>query len=697
VNIKKSIILRVRVAFLIIGVFAIAAIARIVMIQQVDDRKWAKLAEEIDLQYRSVPATRGNIYSDNGSLLATSLPSYRLAFDPTIASDQIYKKGIDSLVYKLSSHFNDRSRAYYKMKINDARISGKQYIILNRNLVKYQDKKDISRWPIFRAGRLKGGVIFEKLDRRYRPFSYLGYRTVGFVNDNNDGAGLEYSFNKYLSGKDGKALYQKFAGGNWKPLHDGSEVRPLDGYDIHTTINVNLQDVTESALLKALKDHDADYGCAVVMEVATGKIKAISNLKKSAKYKDYREVFNYAVQGLSDPGSTFKLASMIALLEDSKIKLTDTIDTGKGAYKYYNQTMRDHKPGGYGKISVKQAFEYSSNIAISKMIYNQFGSDPQRYIDYINSFGLSQPLGFQMVGEGIPKIKTPNDKSWSGITLPWMSIGYEVEITPLQVLSLYNTVANNGKMIRPIIVKSITHADNEIKYYESQVIKKKICSEKTLKEVRLLLEGVVENGTASNIKNSYYKIAGKTGTAQKIVDGRYIKKYNTSFVGYFPAKAPQYSCIIIIDKPKGFRQYGSNVAAPVFKEIADKIYARDLKMHAPFNPDKNSNKGIFPVIRAGKREDLQKICDEFSIPNKSLTSEEWVKAKRENNAVFWTTDEIAPEVTPDVLGMTLRDAIFLLENQGLSVSHQGQGRITKQSILPGKKLVKGSRITLTLG
>jgi cell division protein FtsI (penicillin-binding protein 3) len=697
VNIKKSIILRVRVAFLIIGVFAIAAIARIVMIQQVDDRKWAKLAEEIDLQYRSVPATRGNIYSDNGSLLATSLPSYRLAFDPTIASDQIYKKGIDSLVYKLSSHFNDRSRAYYKMKINDARISGKQYIILNRNLVKYQDKKDISSWPIFRAGRLKGGVIFEKLDRRYRPFSYLGYRTVGFVNDNNDGAGLEWSFNKYLSGKDGKALYQKFAGGNWKPLHDGSEVRPLDGYDIHTTINVNLQDVTESALLKALKDHDADYGCAVVMEVATGKIKAISNLKKSKKYKDYREVFNYAVQELSDPGSTFKLASMIALLEDSKIKLTDTIDTGKGAYKYYNQTMRDHKPGGYGKISVKQAFEYSSNIAISKMIYNQFGSDPQRYIDYISSFGLSQPLGFQMVGEGIPKIKTPNDKSWSGITLPWMSIGYEVEITPLQVLSLYNTVANNGKMIRPIIVKSITHADNEIKNYESRVIKKKICSEKTLKEVRLLLEGVVENGTASNIKNSYYKIAGKTGTAQKIVDGRYIKKYNTSFVGYFPAKAPQYSCIIIIDKPKGFRQYGSNVAAPVFKEIADKIYARDLKMHAPFNPDKNSNKGIFPVIRAGKREDLQKICDEFSIPNKSLTSEEWVKAKRENNAVFWTTDEIAPEVTPDVLGMTLRDAIFLLENQGLSVSHQGKGRITKQSILPGKKLVKGSRITLTLG
>ncbi len=667
------------------------------MLQTVDDRKWARLAEEIDLQFRKVPATRGNIYSDNGSLLATSLPSYRIAFDPTMASDEIYKKGIDSLTYKLSWHFNDRSRAHYKRSINDARLAGKQYIILNRKLVKYQEKKEMAKWPIFREGRLKGGIIFEKLDRRSRPFSYLGYRTVGFVNDNNDGAGLEYSFNRYLSGKDGKALYQKIAGGNWRPLHDGSEVRPVEGYDIHTTINVNLQDVTESALLKALKDHEADYGCAVVMEVATGDIKAISNLTKNEKYHDYREVFNYAVQGLSEPGSTFKLASMIALLEDSNLKLTDSIETGDGAYKFYNETMRDHKPGGYGTISVRQAFEYSSNIAISKMIYSQFGSDPQLYIDYMNSFGLSQPLGFQMVGEGIPKIKNPSDKSWSGITLPWMSIGYEVEITPLQVLAFYNAIANDGRMIRPIIVKSITQADNEIKYYESQVIKRKICSAKTLKEVRSLLEGVVENGTARNIKNSYYKIAGKTGTAQKIVNGRHIKKYNTSFVGYFPANDPQYSCIIIIDKPKGFRQYGSNVAAPVFKEIADKIYARDLKMHAPYIARQNVKEGIFPVIKAGNREDLQKICDEFLIPNQALTDEEWVKAQRKDNAVLWTTDEIAPEVIPDVLGMTLRDAIFLLENHGLQVAHKGSGRITAQSILPGQKILKGSRITLTLG
>ena len=682
---------------MVIGAFSALSMIQIFILQNEDEGKWAKRAEQIDLQYRTVKATRGNIYSDNGSLLATSLPSYKIAFDPTVASSEIYKNGIDSLSYLLSRHFNDRSRQYYKRKINDARQAGKQYVVLNRRTVKYQDKKKMAHWPIFREGRLKGGIIFEKLDHRERPFSYLGYRTIGFVNDNQDGAGLEYSFNNYLSGNDGQALYQKMAGGKWRPLYDGSEIKPVDGYDIHTTINVNLQDVTESALLNALEEHDADYGCAILMEVGTGQIKAISNLTKSKKHGDYREIYNYAVQGLYEPGSTFKLASMMALLEDSNLDLRDTIETGEGAFKFYNQTMRDHKPGGYGTISVQHAFEVSSNIAISKMVYSQFGSDPQEYIDYIHSFGLGQPLGFQMKGEGVPKIKNPEDKSWSGITLPWMSIGYEIELTPLQVLTLYNAVANNGKMIAPIIVRSINKVDQEIESFSSPVIKRNICSSSTLKEVKTLLEGVVENGTARNINNSYYKIAGKTGTAQKIINGRYTRNYNTSFAGYFPADEPKFSCIVIIDSPKGFRQYGSNVAAPVFKEIADKIYALDLELHDTFYAEQSQNEGIFPVIRAGNREDLEFICRELAIPNQSLSSEDWVKAKVKENAVLWTTDEIAPEVVPDVKGMTLRDAIFLLENHGLTVSHLGTGRIIAQSISPGKKIKKGSRISLKLG
>jgi cell division protein FtsI (penicillin-binding protein 3) len=686
----------VRIAFLLIGVFSVAAVARIAHLQYADERKYVKMAEEIDLQYRTVPATRGNIYSDNGSLLATSLPFYRLAFDPTIASDEVYRRGIDSLAQKLSRHFNDYPVSYYKRKINDARIQGRQYLILNRRLVKYQEKKTMSRWPIFREGRLRGGVIFEKQDKRFRPFSYLGFRTIGFLNENDQGAGLEYSFNSALGGKDGKALYQKMAGGKWRPLYDGSEVKPVDGYDIETTIDINLQDVTESALLSALYAHDAAYGCAIVMEVETGEIKAISNLTKNGSTGSYREIYNYAVQGLTDPGSTFKLASMIALLEDTNVKLSDSIETGDGNFRFYNNIMRDHKPGGYGTISVREAFEYSSNIAISRMVDSHFGSQPQRFIDYIADFGLTAPLGFQMVGEGVPRVKTPQDPSWSGITLPWMSIGYEIELTPLQVLAFYNGIANDGRMICPIIVKKVRRADQIVEEYEGHTIRRKLCSASTLEQVRSLLEGVVERGTATNIKDSHFKIAGKTGTAQKIENGRYTRKYNTSFAGYFPAEAPKYSCIVVIDDPKGFGRYGSSVAAPVFKEIANKIYAVDLQIHAPHELAHDDSSGIFPLIRAGYRDDLEEVCSELGLAFQSTTDNDWVRTQIKNNAVLWTTDEIAPGVIPDVTGMTLRDAIFLLENLGLHVQYSGSGRIRNQSQLPGTRALKGSNITLKL-
>ena len=696
-NIRRSIILRVRIAFLIICLVAVSVVVRMVHLQYVEGDKWNAKADNIGLKYKKVKATRGNIYSDNGSLLATSLPLYRVAFDPTVSDETIFNTKLDSLSQLLSTFFGDRSATYYKRRIKDARSANKQYIILNRKLIDYQEKKQMAKWPIFREGRNKGGVIFEKLDRRIRPFSYLGYRTIGYVNANEDGAGLEYSFNDYLSGQDGKALYRKIAGGRWRPVYDGTEIKSVKGYDIETTINVNLQDVTESALLKALEDHDAEYGCAVVMEVKTGEIKAISNLTRNESGSDYREIYNYAVQGLHDPGSTIKLASIIALLEDTNLKLSDSLDTGDGQYKFYNKTMRDHKPGGFGWLTVQESFELSSNIAISRMVDNAFGDNPQRFIDYLNTMGLTQPLGFQMVGEGVPRIKSPDNPSWSGITLPWMSIGYELELTPLQILALYNAVANDGTMIRPVIVKHVKQADKTIKTFETEVIRKKICNKETLSKVRKLLEGVVENGTAMNIRDSYYKIAGKTGTAQNIKNGRYTKNYYTSFAGYFPAENPKYSCIVVIDEPKGFRQYGSNVAAPVFKEIADKIYAQDIEIHTPMPEVAYAHQGIFPVIQAGHRDDLLLISDILGINHLAKTNEDWVRAQRKDNAVLWTTNEIAPEVVPDVEGMTLRDAIYLLENQGLRVFYDGKGRVIEQSQQPGLKALKGSNIYLKLG
>lgn len=694
-NIKKSILLRVRIAFLLVFVFAAAVAIKVGRIQFFEGEKWKEVSEQMSFQYRPVKATRGNIYSDNGSLLATSLPFYKVAFDATIASDELFNEGIDSLAYKLSRFFKDQSTEAYKRMLRNAREANRQYTPLSSTTIGYQDKKELESWPIFRAGRLRGGIIFEKVDRRFRPFSNLSLRTIGFINENERGAGLEYSFNDELAGQDGEALYQRIAGGSWKPVFDGTEIKTEQGLDIETTIDINLQDVSETALLRALEYHEADYGVVAVMEVATGEIKAISNLSRNSK-GNYYERYNYAVGGLREPGSTFKLATMIALLENTGIKLSDTINTGNGVHKFYKNTVRDHEKGGYGTITVKEAFEVSSNVAMAKLVDRYFGKQPTKFIEQIDKLGLSQPLGVQIKGEGIPIIKRPTDKDWSGITLPWMAYGYGLELTPLQTLALYNAVANNGKMIRPVFVKKIRRADKVVEKIKPTVLNDKICSDETLVKLRIMLEGVVERGTAENIKNSHYKIAGKTGTAQILENGKYTKKYITSFAGYFPADAPKYSAIVLIKNPKGWRQYGSNVAAPVFKEIADNIYSRDIDMHAPLAKEFTAEAGVFPLIQSGKQDELQFLCNELGISNHSATENDWVVTERYGNSIKWKENKVTENLVPNVKGMTLRDALFLLESTGLRVNVSGKGRVVEQSKMPGTKISNGNEITIKL-
>ncbi len=696
-GIKKSILLRVRISFILVFLFSVAIMYRIVDVQYVEGKKWKDKAKSISLRYEKLKATRGNIYSDNGALLATSLPFYNVAMDPTVIDDELYKEKIDYLAYELANFFEDRSPTAYKRLIHEARKDNRQYIRLNRRQVDFQEKKLIESWPIFNKGRNKGGIIFEKVDERFLPFSNLGYRTIGNINAEGRGVvGLEYSFNRQLAGTDGQALFQKITGGGWKPLYDGHEIPPKDGYDIHTTIDINIQDEAQNALLKALENNDADYGSVVVMEVATGEIKAISNLSKNKNGK-YFERYNYAVgsQGSREPGSTFKLASMIALFEDSDISLYDSVDTGNGEYEFYSQVMKDHKPGGYGKLSVQEVFEVSSNIGTAKLIVDQFGNEPERFVNYIKRMGLTKPLDFQLVGEGRPYIKDPSDSTWSGLTLPWMSHGYELKMTPLQTLTLYNAVANNGKMVQPVIVKSVNRADKTVERYKARVLNDKICSDRTLKKVRTMLEGVVERGTAQNISDSYYKIAGKTGTAKKVENGRYTNRYYASFVGYFPAEAPKYSCIVVIDNPKRYRIYGSDVAAPVFKEIADKIYSMDIRMQEHFT-ENVPEMGVFPVIKGGNQRDLSLLCNELGISNHSKTDVEWVKTQVVDNAVIWDKRLDGNGIVPDVRGMTLKDAIYLLENKGLEVNIKGFGRVSSQSLAPGSRIAEGAKIELEL-
>jgi len=695
VNIKKSILLRVRVAFLFVLLFAIAVVVKINHIQMVQGEKWAALGEQISFDYKKVKATRGNIYSDNGSLLATSLPFYKVAFDATLPNEKVFDAGVDSLARKLSAFYKDKPYLEYKRMLIDARKAGKQYIIINRKQIGYQDKKMMAEWPIFREGRLRGGVIFEKVDVRYRPFANLSRRTIGFVNENEKGAGLEYSFNDQLSGQDGYAYYQKIAGGVWKPVFDRENIKATNGLDLQTTIDINLQDVAETALHKAMRQHNADDGLVVVMEVKTGAVKAIANLSSDGRGNFY-EKFNFATGGLFEPGSTFKLVTMIALLEDSNIELTDSIDTGNGEHMFYKNRVRDHEEGGLGKITIREAFEHSSNVAMAKLADKNFGTRPQKFMDHVERLKLHQPLGIQISGEPQPKFKWPGQKGWSGISLPWMAYGYGIETTPLHTLAMYNAVANNGKMIKPVFVESVKRADSEKENFSTDVIVGKICSGKTLNKLKMMLEGVVENGTAKGIRGTHYRIAGKTGTAQILENGRYTKKYITSFVGYFPAHEPKYSAIVLIKNPRGWHQYGSNVAAPVFKEIADNIYSRDINLHLAMEK-KYVEPGIFPVIRAGNQEELTMLCNELGISNHSSSEEDWVRTSIKGNSINWRKNTIGQGIVPDVQGMTFRDALYLLEQSGLTVTYEGKGRVVSQSLTAGRKVSKGDRIYIQLG
>lgn len=703
-NIKGDIVFRVRAMFLFMLLFAVGIVWKIFSLQVIDGEKWRKKANQTYVKERSVPAIRGNIYADDGSLLATSLPKYRLGFDPKVSllndkNLKIYEKGIDSLCILLSNYYGDKDAEDYRTMIATARDKKLSYILLNNDLVDYQTVKKMRRWPIFRYGKFKGGVVFEKVNVRYTPFGKMGYRTIGYKKDK-EAVGIENSFNTQLAGVEGKGIFEKMSGGSWRPVDGGEEAIPVAGLDVHTTLNVNIQDVAESSLMKALQQYGAERGCVVVMEVATGEIKAMTNLTRTADM-GYAETFNHAVLGKTDPGSVFKLPSMIAMMEEGDLDNKEWVQTGDGIFKIGSSTMEDSnvKHGGHGTITAQEVFEMSSNVGTMKLMLKYFGGKETKYYDYLKKFHLTEPLNFQLKPDVAPTIKQPSQ--WSKITLPWMSVGYETSITPLQMLTFYNAIANNGVWIQPIIVKQTKIVDDVQEDFKASQVKidEPICSEKTLMKVRKMLEGVVERGTAKNIKNPLYKIAGKTGTSQKLIGGKYREgMYYTSFIGYFPADAPKYSCVVVIDNPRGVKKealYAADVSAPVFKEIADKIYACDIQMHRLLDAKKYDPRYFATQKHIAHTGDIKAICDEFGI-EKQPQEEGWAVIKGDNGSLEFENQLNPKSKVPDLRGMTLRDALYLLENKGFRVNYKGAGKIVSQSIPPGSLAVRNRVIGLTL-
>jgi cell division protein FtsI (penicillin-binding protein 3) len=670
--------------------------------------KGPELREEAAQTYvkeRSVEATRGNIYSNDGSLLATSLPKYRLGLDPTVygrskMSGQKYKENIDALCASLANFFQDRTAEEYKNRIESARKSGKNYLLVNYRLLDFQERKKILKFPLFREFKgdpTKTGVVFDKVNVRYAPFGQMAYRTVGYLKDKL-AVGLEGSFNDELKGIPGVGLFEKMDKNTWRPVDSGKETIPTPGYDLHTTLDVNIQDIAEIALMNALAKYKGNYAVAIVMETATGEIRAISNLSKNEKSATgYLEADNHAITTPNDPGSVFKLASMMAMMEESNLSLDEIIHVGGLVSYYFGKPMTDSH--AMGDASVQKIIEASSNNGVMKLMWRTFGTKQAKYYDYLRKFHLIDPINFQITSRN-PKPRFTVPTKWDKWQMLWSSVGYSTSYTPLQLLSFYNAIANNGYWIQPLIVKKASVGDEvKIDYTEKQVRDQApLCSESTLKKIRAMLEGVVERGTGNNIKGTPYGIAGKTGTAQRLVNGGYVKgTYYASFIGYFPAKKPKYTMLIAMDNPQGNSEetYSRQVVAPVFREISDNIYARDMKLQRRLSgvlPDSLNNAKLSHFLHPNDHEILSA---QFGMP-KIEEDGRWIQFSLDKKTAVNVPRSFVAKTVPDVVGMSLRDAIFNLENRGFKVRAQGYGRVFAQSLIAGSPATKNALVKLTL-
>jgi len=655
---KKNILNKLNFVLLFVVIFLIAIMAQMVTIQFVDGEKYRSLSEQLTLRNDTIYANKGSVFSADGSLLATSMSQYEIRMDIMTVDKTVFEKNVRGLSVELSKMFG-KSTSYWEKKIRKGRSNKSRYLLIARKLG-YNDYLKVKSFPIFNLGVYKGGFIAEQTTVRAHPLGKVAERTIGY-DDYRGAPGIEGAYRGYLKGVNGLRLKQKIAQGQWKPINDNNEKEPIDGKDIVTTIDVNIQDIAHHSLLRQLEKYKAEHGCVVVMETKTGEIKAISNLGRNS-IGTYYEKRNYAVYESHEPGSAFKVMSMVVALESKAIDTSTIVDTGTGKYRMHGRYINDSKRGGYGEISAARALEVSSNIGFARLIEENFTDNPDKFIDALYDMNLNEKLGLPIKGEGAPEIPRPGDKKWSKNALPSIAYGYNLTLTPLQTLTFYNALANNGEMVKPRFVKEIRSWDKHVESFDKVVINPKICSQETVNKVREILKNVVVRGTGSRLYDEDFSMAGKTGTARTEYwekDWSSNRRYISSFTGYFPAKNPKYSCIVVIHKPdRKVGYYGADVSGPVFKDIAQKIYT--------------SNHTINAV--------------EFRTPDFKLV---------QNN--FNTYNELSEKEfnsIPNVKGMAAMDAISLLENLGLKVSCNGDGKVVEQSLKVGEQIIKGSTIVI---
>lgn len=704
-NIRKSILMRVYLAFGLMVFGALLVFGKLIHLQYVDGAEWRAMVDSLTIRERTIEAVRGNIYSNDGSLLATSVPEYEVRFDamsiPEEAND-IFNSKVDSLASRLEKKFGDRSSRQYLTLLKNARAKGHRYVLLQRD-VSHQDLKIIKNFPLlhtFRDGkkRYPTSLVTVRQNKRILPFTNLAARTIGYKNTKGDTVlvGLEGAYGSYIDGKSGSQIMQRIAGGVWVPVNREVEVAPVDGSDIISTLDVNMQDMAQRALEKQLIAVDADNGCVVLMEVKTGEVRAIANFTRDSEGV-FREKYNYAIAQGADPGSTFKLASYLALLDDDYVDTTSTVDVGNGTYKVPSHTIRDSHAPKKSVMTVSEAFEQSSNVGIAKLVNTFYSEHPEKYTEKLHDFGLGDPLGLQIPGETKPWVKSPDSRTWSKLSLVQMAYGYELRLTPLQTLAFYNAVANDGKLLAPLFVKEIRHLGNTIEKFDARVLRERIASPDAIRQAQDMLERVMVKGTGKTLSSPLYSSGGKTGTAQMNdgARGYGARRYQSSFAGYFPAEDPKYSMIVVIRNPrKGY--YGATTAGPVFKELADMVFANDMGLHKTFASRKVNTAGsTIPLTLVGSKEASNAVYQAlgFRPTNWSALVQNVDTAGK---GIPFVETSIKEGVVPNVQGMGLTDAIYVMENAGFKTHVTGKGKVINQSLAAGTKSKVGTPIILAL-
>lgn len=683
VNFKDEVLIRI---FAILAVI-IVPVAALLMYRTVDiavlrQAEFQELGQE-RFRIVTVQAERGNIYSHNDNLLATSVPYFSLHFDPYVASPKDYYDNIDSLALLLSRHVDSNHtpgawRDSLLMMRDSAGGVANHYFKLAES-VSYSELSRIRKFPIFNQGRMGGGLIVDKRAARKRPFGWLARRTIGYSREGGARVGLEGAFDRQLAGESGKQEMFNMGGGIWLPTDNLAIVEPTSGANVYTTLDVNIQDIAENALENGVLRHRAEWGAAIVMDVKTGAIRAMANLGAvNANRNRYAEQYNYAISRSNEPGSTFKLATMMALLEDGYVDLDSEVDIENGVKKFYDLTMEDasSQSKGWRVISVRDAFEQSSNVGMAKLVDSLYRDN--EFTERLRDFHLDNESGIELEGERAPFLNDTSRAEFSGISRAWMAIGYESRLTPLQMLTFYNAVANGGRMMKPYLVTQVERGGRVLEEYKPTVIDKQIASAETIEQLQSLLEGVVERGTAKRLKSDQYRFAAKTGTSQQNYGQRNRKKeYQASFAGYFPAENPTYSIIVVVKDPTNGAYYGGDVAGPIFREIADNIYNSMIEVHEPLNrgPRPVLYAGELPSRDAGYLPELVTVLDYVNVAIDTLPDAELAVVSASDEAVELASINPAGQQFPNVRGMRLRDALYVLENDGYTVHPRGVGRV----------------------